>query len=194
MTFGLDRGPYTVCRNCFLGRDLSGLAMDYTVKFFDLYPNDRKFMKVRLISAHEFTGENGWYMDVEIAKYLKQLEDKGHLEKTITLFYSDHGDHIDYFLYRTNSGAAEMVNPFFFALLPEDFAKKVHDKVSVNQQRLLTHYEIFRSVVKYLGVEFERRVAPGPSIFYDIVKEARTCKDAQVAEDCHCKLVGEGQP
>ena len=185
-SFGLSVGPYTACRNCFMKQDLGVIVLDYAYEFFETYKNDRKYFQVRIISAHEFTGENNWYVDVELARFLKKFESSGHLNNTLLMVYSDHGDHIDYFLWSTISGYAEMVNPFMFVVVPEALDRVIGKNLRANQQRLISHYEIFRSVVKYFGREFDKNVIEGPNIFYMEVPKRRTCIDALVNEECRC--------
>jgi len=156
--FGMTRGPYSVTRNCFMGRDLAGTSLDYMTKFFDTYKDDRKFFTIRIIAGHEFTGENNWYTDVELAKYLGVLEDKGHLQKSVLLLFSDHGDHIDYLMWQTKSGYSELMNPFLFVMVPDHLDEKIGEKLKVNQQRLMTHYEIFRSYIQYWGLTAHEKV------------------------------------
>lgn len=185
-TFGLGRGPYSVARNCFMKRDLAGTSLEYMTKFFDTYKDDRKFFTARIISAHEFTGENNWYIDPQVSKYLNMLDEKGHLEKTITMIYSDHGDHIDYLMWQTRSGYAELMNPPLFVMVPEKLDEKIGKNLEGNQQRLITHYEIFRSIIDYWGAKPHPKVRKGPSLFYDLVDVNRNCKTADVYEDCKC--------
>lgn len=185
-TFGLGRGPYSVARNCFMKRDLAGTSLEYMTKFFDTYKDDRKFFTARIISAHEFTGENNRYIDPEVSKYLKVLEEKGHLDKTITMIYSDHGDHIDYLLWQTKSGYSELMNPPLFVMIPEGLDNYIGKILELNQQRLITHYEIFRSIIKYWDMDLHPRAAKGPSLFYDLIEIERDCDKANVYEDCKC--------
>jgi hypothetical protein len=63
LSFGFGRGPYSVSRNCLFERDLAGASLEYMEKFFDTYKDQRKFFTARIISAHEFTGENNHYID-----------------------------------------------------------------------------------------------------------------------------------
>ena len=167
-------------------QDLSGIALDYAYKFFEEYKGDRKFLQMRLIAAHEFTGENNWYIDQELSRFLKKFERSGHLKNTILMVYSDHGDHIDWFLWRTVSGYAEMVNPIFFVVIPEVLDRAIGPTIKKNQQRLISHFEIFRSAVRYWGTELEEHVILGPDVFYQVIPESRTCIDARVNSECRC--------
>ena len=185
-SFGLGIGPYTAARNCFMKKDLGGLVLDYAYEFFETYKKDRKYFQARIISAHEFTGENNWYVDEELEKFLRKFEKAGHLNNTLLMVYSDHGDHINYFMWSTISGYAEMVNPFMFIVVPEVLDRVIGPNLQANQQRLISHFEIFRSVVKYFGSELESHAVKGPNIFYEVIPAKRTCIDAKVDIECRC--------
>ena len=167
-------------------KDLSGLVLDYAYEFFEEYKNDRKFFQMRLISAHEFTGENNWYIDEQLGRFLRKFESSGHLNKTLLMIYSDHGDHIDYLLWNTASGYAEMINPIFFVVIPEVLDKEIGKTVEANQQKLISHFEIFRSPVRYWGKKIDSHCVAGPDIFYQVIDARRTCKEAKVDFECHC--------
>ena len=167
-------------------QDLAGLVLDYTYNFFEEYKTDRKFFMARIISAHEFTGENNWYVDDEMDRFLTKFEASGHLNSTIMFIYSDHGDHINYFMWSTISGYAEMVNPIFFLVVPKKLDRVIGPNLKANQQKLISHFELFRSPVKYWGLDFDEYVAKGPDLFYQVIPSKRTCIDARVNNECRC--------
>lgn len=142
-TFGFGRGPYSVSRNCFMKRDLSGMSFEYMYKFWKTYPEQRKFFTARIISPHEFSGENSRFLDPELAKILNKFDEENLLDDTIVYIYSDHGDHIDFLMWNTVSGYSELMNPPLFMILPDHLAEKHHDNLVENEQRLITHYQLF---------------------------------------------------
>ena len=155
-------------------------------QFFSTYKDDRKLFSARIISAHEFTGENNWYIDEQLNKYLRVMDEKGFLDNTLTFIYSDHGDHIDFIMWQTMSGYSELMNPFLVILVPETIGGEILGNLEANQQRLITHYEIFQSVRRFIGAEKGPDEQPGPSLFYDVVDGKETCETAHVYEDCKC--------
>lgn len=84
----------------------------------DTYKDKRKHLRLKLIDPHEITENLSKIIDPIVANFLDKLEKKGHLEKSILFFYSDHGDHSDFILMRTESGRAELMNPYFFMTIP----------------------------------------------------------------------------
>ena len=184
---GLERGPYTAGRNCFLGRDIVEINTDYAFQFFETYKEDRKFYNMRIVSAHEYTGENNWYIDEALGAFLGKLDKAGHLEETITMIYSDHGQHIDTFLWHTRSGYAEMVNPVMTMMVPASLGEQILGNLEANQQRLITHYEIFRTVVRYWGQPFGLKVAQGGDLLYGKIKVEQDCSAAKIYEMIECR-------
>ena len=186
--FGLGIGPYTISKKCFSGKTLSRIALEYMNKFFNLYSKERKFYHLRLIGAHEFTGETNRFLDEELSTALRQLDKDGHLQNTITWIYSDHGDHINSALWKkTVSGYAEMVNPFMFLVIPDALDKQIAENLKANQQKLITHYDIFRSVIKYWKLPFAKDVVQSQSLFYDKIDSNRTClSEIYDQSDCRC--------
>lgn len=191
-SFGLGKGPYTAARNCFMKRDTGGLALEYARQFYDTYAEYRKFFTVRIITGHEFTGENNWYFDEELAKFLEGMDKAGHLENTIVNLYSDHGDHINFVLWQTESGRAEMTNPFLFVMVPEALDKKIGRNLKANQQKLMTHYQLFRNMIDYWEFNIEERpfMEKAESFFYHKLGVNVDCNDIPNYEDCSCFIDG----
>lgn len=94
------------------------MSFEYMYKFWKTYPGKRKFFINKIVAAHEFTGENSRYIDVELAKILNKLDGEKMLENTILYLYSDHANHINYLIHRTRSDFAERMNPAFMMILP----------------------------------------------------------------------------
>lgn len=187
-TFGFGKGPYSVARNCFMGRDLSGLALEYAEEFFKTYEKERKFFTARIISAHEFTGENSWFIDEELSKFLKRMDEKGYLENTILNIFSDHGDHIDFLMWNTESGYSELMNPFLTIMVPESLDQEIGENLKENQQRLITHFQLFQNLVKYWKIDMSEyeHIQTADSLFYDRMKKKIGCEEALIKEDCKC--------
>lgn len=195
LSFGLGKGPYTVARNCFMKRDLSEITLDYMHEFFNTYKDKRKMFSMRLIAAHEFSGENSRYLDPILARSLERLDKEGHLDNTIVHLYSDHGDHINFFMWSSESGESEMMNPFFVEMIPKKLAEKgdIEKNLIKNQQRFFTHYVLFNTDLKYLGLERDNELIwDKPSLFYDIISEDNDCSSEGVLEKCKCKFEGDG--
>lgn len=186
-TFGLGRGPYTVHKKCYLKKDLLSYNIEYTKQFFDTYKNERKFFTLRIVDAHEFTGEpSSMTIDPNLADLLTYLDVSGHLNSTLIHLHSDHGDHLNPIAYTTVSGATEKYNPFYIQFLPPNFATPKWYPEST--QRLTSCYDIYATNMAYLGQK--GRFSDGVDLWGDApVPEDRNCKDAGVYKphkECKC--------
>lgn len=154
------------------------MSFEYMYKFWKTYPKKRKFIINKIVSAHEFSGENSRYIDVELSKILNKMDEEKMLDNTIIYLYSDHANHINFLMLRTKSGFAEKMNPAFMMVVPAHEAEKHHETIVTNQQRLMSHYQIFMNSVKYLGLTEETlndSVIIRDSIFYDVIDSKMTC-------------------
>ena len=153
--FFLGRGPFAASKNCFMGDDLASSMLDYSLKFFRKYKEERKFFTVKFIDPHEFTGELSSFIDPLIANFLDKMDKEGHLDNTVLQFYADHGDHTDFILEKTESARNEKFNPFLYMLIPESQKEKIGANLEKNTQKLLTHFDIFTSALKLIGGNIE---------------------------------------
>ena len=194
LSFGLGKGPYTVALNCFMKRDLTEISFDYTKKFFDTYKTKRKMFSMRIIAAHELTGENSRYLDQHLAHFLEEMDSAGHLDNTIVYIYSDHGDHINYVLADSVSGSIEKMNPFFFAMLPSEYlkGKNIEGNILENRHRMVTHFDMFRNDLIVMGKKADEGTEKGASLFFSLVDKGRSCESAKVRDNCKCHAEGSG--
>ena len=138
-----------------MGDDLASPMLDYALKFFRKYRSDRKFLTVKFIDPHEFTGELSNFIDPLIGNFLEKMDKEGHLANTVLQIYADHGDHIDFILEKTDSAKNEKFNPFLYLVIPEFLEVKIGKNLEKNTQKLLTHFDIFASHYKLLGLKLE---------------------------------------
>ena len=99
---------------CYYGRDYSSLFLEYAEKYAsggDL--SDRPFLSyTHLYTSHECTGRRIVNDDVHLARFLHEA---AHLENTVTIFASDHGDKSGPFSAYTNHGRHEVCSICLFA-------------------------------------------------------------------------------
>lgn len=151
------------------------MAFDYTLQFWETYEGKRKFFSTRITEPHEFTAETNKYVDEEIADFLNKMKVKNYLNNTIVHLYSDHGDHINFILWETDSGQVEKRNPFYALMIPEKLSKQVKNGRTVdqnlksNQNRMITHFNLFATDMDYLDGTFSEHVKTGiKSLYSDI--------------------------
>jgi len=155
------------------------MSFDYMYQYWNTYRGKRKFMINKIVAAHEFSGENSRYTDIELAKVLEKMDSEELLDNTIIYLYSDHANHINFLMLTTRSGYAEKMNPMFFMIMPAHVAEKHHENILWNQQKLMSHYQIFHNTVRYLGYDkttWDKNVLEKESIFYDRLPTDATCE------------------
>ena len=176
-SFGFQKGPFSIGRKCFLGRDISEIAMDYTHQFFDTYKTKKKFFTLRLSSGNEFSGTNHKYLDQTLSVFLEELDKKGVLTNTLVNLYSDHGDNINFLLWGTQSGRTQLMNPMFFMVVPEGLANsgEVSDTIKKNTQALISPYEIFATSMRLMGY----KNLSGPDSIVDLKRLKKEKEDRE---------------
>ena len=181
-------GTYTTARNCFMGQSTSKLALDYAQSFFKTYNLERKFFHTRIISTNEYTGESNRFVDEEIADFLKSMDASGHLDNTILMFYSSHGDSINSFMKDSSNGVSEKMNPFMFMMVPELLNKTAGKFLKANQQKLVTNYHLFSTLFNY----WKDEITPGPgvldhkSLISAEIDSSLDCEKAHILNLCQC--------
>ena len=181
-------GAYSTARHCFMGDSTTRLALNYTHSFFKTYSLERKFFNIRIISNYEYTSESNRFVDEDLAEFLQKMENDGFLEDTIVMLYSAHGDNVNSFMYNSPNGDTEKMNPFMFMMIPKQLDMRVGKYLKANQQKLVTHHNIFATLMKYWKTE----VTPGKdmhdskSLFEEVIPDDMTCSQALVANNCQC--------
>ena len=132
--FGMGRGPFAASRKCVNNVDSNWFPMEYGKQFFTHYHDSRKFFTLRLIDPHEFTGEVGKWQDDNLADFLGFLKDNKHFDDAVMMFYSDHGNHINFPIsFKTVSGKHEMMNPFMFIGVSQNWNEKFASNILKNE-------------------------------------------------------------
>lgn len=82
--------PYT---HWIYGKQVHNIAFEYTLQFWEQYPDVKKMMRLHISDAHEPTGQVIMYADYDTVKFLQEFYSKGYLNDTQFIFVSDHGQH-----------------------------------------------------------------------------------------------------
>ncbi len=77
---GITQGPYSVFRRCLYGKDAFEYVLEFGDKFWNIYNEEKKFLQLSFIDAHEFTLEAIKYLDKPLREFLDKNE-KSFLEK-----------------------------------------------------------------------------------------------------------------
>lgn len=109
---------------------------------------------------------------------------EGLLEDSIVFLMSDHGNNANLFFKGTESGKNELANPFMTMLLSENNAKLYGEKLSRNEQKLISPHDVNRVLNELIGVKKEYK---GSNFLLHELDPMRTCGSAGIPpEFCRC--------
>ena len=172
------------------------MTFQYVMDFFDKYKGFRKYMKALNLSAHSFYEGNAGFVDEVLFDFLIKFEKAGHMRDTMIQIYSDHGDHVHTLFQYSNSGMSEKLHPPFFIIMPGDIAEVYHDNLVANEQKLISHYEIFETNRRYTKVPKPNNPKLNPfvkaySVMEEVLPSGRTCADFPMENKnvCQCRHV-----
>lgn len=142
-------------------------------------------------------------LDSELSDMLKRLESEGHLDKTLLIFFSDHGNRLKFFAYATELGKLERYLPFLSVKLPKKMVNtRYFENVKMNRDKLVSFFDIYQTLREFYfinkyeninGHENEFKVNSksirnqrGISLFEEIPQN-RSCLDAFIPNSlCSC--------
>ncbi len=104
----------------------------------------RKEKYFAYISISELTHDDfnlGAYLDRPTHKLMSKLFEGDLMDDTIILFFSDHGIRLGA-IRSTHSGEIEARLPFMFIQLPKNSLNEFRDNLTINQNRLSSHFDI----------------------------------------------------
>ena len=172
-------GPYSIRRRCLYGKDTFEYVLEYGEKFWETYKNEHKFLRLSFQDAHEGTLEVVKYLDVKLEKFLEKFEQKNFLDDTAIFIVSDHGNNMIgvYNILQVEDYVLEKTLGTWLMILPQK--RNIDDKyLRINQQRLVTPYDIYDTLLDMFGYKFEDKVfsRKGKSVFNKINGLERDCE------------------
>ena len=90
--YPLLQGGFAAIRRCLYGKDTFEYVLEYGKKFWETYKDNKKFLRLGFIDAHERTQEVVKYLDEPLYLFLNDLFKKKLLENAVIFFVSDHGN------------------------------------------------------------------------------------------------------
>ena len=180
-------------KTCAGSRYISEFQLDYLVRFLDTFPKN-PVAGMSLIS--QFTHDditNAGVIDAHTLSFYKTLAAKGHLKKSVIMFFSDHGARWGD-IRKTVNGVVESKNPFVVLTFPPWFLNKYPDiarNLKTNTHRLTSHADTRQMLLDLLYFQgreppFIHRGRHGVSLFKEIPAN-RKCADASIPSDqCLC--------
>ena len=198
--YPLLQGGFSVLRRCLYGKDSFQYVLEYGQKFWETYKDNKKFLRLGFIDAHERTQEVIKYLDEPLFNFLNYLFKNKLLENTAIFFVSDHGNGM-YGLYRdiqADDFLFERTLAFWFIILHNFKNEEEIKNLEENQQTLLTPYDIFDTMSDIIfneeNMDVHTRLDLGKSVFRKIDAKNRNCMkytEWPLDEMCHCRIPGQ---
>ena len=191
----LLQGRNSIVRRCLYNKDTFEYCFEYILQFLEAYKDERKFFRISFNDAHEGTQEVVKYMDESLYNFLNILLTKYYTEKTAILIVSDHGGQIPglYDIIFSQDRRIEKSLGTFFIIIPNKF-KYNKNIVHINEQRLVTPYDIHDTILDFANVNVSRIdvfANLGQSIFKKVNGMKRKCENykssfSHINTYCHC--------
>ncbi|KAK6195767.1 hypothetical protein SNE40_001124 [Patella caerulea] len=158
---------------------------------FLMYTKKRKFVFGFHAEASHNDNNKVQIVDEDAVEFLKYLEEKNYLNRTILILMSDHGARFAE-IRQTAQGKEEERMPYFAFRFPPWFETQYPEIVKTfrtNSRRLTTPFDIhetFHDILNYTGSRMGDLSKRGISLFQEIPKE-RSCSDAGIEPHwCAC--------
>ena len=202
--YSIYKGVYSLLRRCFYGKEVHDYIFEYGKKFWEAYPDNKKFLRLGFNDGHESTFEVLKYLDEPLEQFLQYFLEKGYLKNTALFIISDHGNHMPgiYNLFFSQQFETERVLANFYLIF--NSGNLFGDKLNMfrlfnlnaleNQQSLITPYDIHDTLMhmiygNHINKFFSNK---GKSVFWKIDNSGRTCdffdQDDEEKGLCRCVL------
>ena len=176
-------GPYSMKRRCLYGKDTFEYSIEYARQFWEAYKENRKYLIIGNIDAHEGTGEVIKSYDEPISDFLKNLYSKGELKDTAVFIGSDHGNNMFglYSIYNVDDFHREKTLGTLFMMLPKDkVTSEIDNNLKANENVMVTPYDIFNTLVDLSGDKTHPKTHRGESLFNAINGTQRNCSNYEL--------------
>ena len=185
-------GPFSIVRHCLYQRDSYEYVIEYGKQFWETYKENKKFLRLSFIDAHEGTGEVIKYLDKPIYDFLIYLLNNNLLKDTAIFFASDHGNGMPgiYNVINSDDFLYENVLGFLVLVLYDIKDENKIKNLEKNQQTFVSPYDIHDTLIDiiYNGLKREIMSRNGESLFRYINPMERSCLNySELSKDlCRC--------
>ncbi|PVD34583.1 hypothetical protein C0Q70_05859 [Pomacea canaliculata] len=185
-------GVWSHKHHCIVDMLETEMLLNYVTDFSRLFRHQPYFafsFITRL--THDSVNDAGAADDPHLT-FLQRLKAEGHLNNTVLVYYSDHGNRFGD-IRSTFVGKAEERLPFLFLVFPPWFKDKypeLHRNLRINSNRLTTPFDVYETLKEILTFDGVVRTASvsdqGISLFR-VIPETRSCAQAQILPHwCMC--------
>ena len=139
--------------------------------------------------AHDPDGVRIQGLDKSLTKF---FEEAVHLDNTLTIFFSDHGNTYTDFVYQELDGKYEQYHPTLFVVVPpgvkQVLGEEALETMRTNQKRLLNLIDVHHTIKRIVDEKH-----PEKGILKELPSQ-RTCGDLQMAMPNLCVCQGWDSP
>ena len=198
-------GPYSAIRKCLFGKDSFQYLLEYGNQFWNVYQDNRKFLRLSFQDSHEPTGQTIKYLDEYLYNFLNDLYKKQLLKDTAIFILSDHGNsylrYVFYYVLKSDDSVIEASNGCLFIILPSNKDKIIYKEFYYknaykNQQTLVSPFDIHDTLIHIIfgnntSYNEETYSHYGRSLLSKIEGKSRKCsnweKFMRAKDGCLCK-------
>ena len=200
--YSIYKGVYSFLRRCFYGKEVHDYIFEYGKKFWEAYPDNKKFLRLGFNDGHESTFEVLKYLDEPMVEFLEYFLKKGYLKNTAIIIISDHGNHMPglYNLFLSEQFETERVLGNFFLIFNTnnllgnklEMFRLLNKNVMENQQSIITPYDVHDTMMNiiYGNANNNKYSNKGKSVFSQIDNSVRDCsyfdQDDEEKGLCRC--------
>ena len=203
--YALFWGPFSVLRKCLFGMDSFNYLLEFGKQFWNLYQDNRKFLRLSFQDAHEPTGQTIKYLDEYLYNFLNDFYKRQLLTDTAIFILSDHGNgylkYIFNYVLKSDDSLIERTNPCLFIIVHSNKNKKIfkeyyYKNAYINQQTLISPFDIHDTLIHIIfgnntSYNEEAYSHHGGSLLSEIEGKTRKCsnwdKFMRFKEGCLCK-------
>ena len=171
-TYSIIHGTNSALRRCLYGKEAYLYAMEYVELFWEAYKDNKKFFRLMLIEAHEFTMNLVKHLDEHLYNFLLRFINNGYFDDTVVAIVSDHGNNFGTFLKimaKDDRFIEGYLGAFFIMMTnkKEIYDSGVYDNLIKNSQTLFTPYDIHNTLIHLAIGNFEDIDTKGNLFNYD---------------------------
>ena len=201
--YSIYKGVYSLLRRCFYGKEVHDYNFEYGTKFWETYPDNKKFLRLGFNDGHESTFEVLKYLDEPLYEFLNSFYQKGYLKNTALFILSDHGNHMPglYNLFFSSQYETERLLGNLYIIINSDYLfnqkrnlfRIFNQNIIENQQSIVTPYDIHDTLIHFIYGEFPSVYysTKGTSFFNKIDNSVRDCNffDQDIEEKGLCRCI-----
>ena len=207
LTIGCIKGFYngkfvsrfaSFVKRCLFGKDLTEYSLEYLESFWNIYKDQHKMFLYQTDEGHEPTGQLIGHYDEIYFNFLNKFYSNGKFKDTVTIIFSDHGEHLTGPLYLFNSEDFffERTLATLFLIIPNNrllYKDNLFEKIKYNEQIFTTPFDIYNTLIDLSNNQNKNKYySPyGNSLFTKFEVKERFCEsskyDNQINQyTCNC--------